>query len=369
MLKHFSVDNFKNFDEKLSFDLSSPANYGFHTDLIEKNIITKGMVYGINSSGKSNLGLALLDIVCHLTDKQKLLQHYTYYSNMNNAKSVVTFEYTFAFDGVEVKYCYKKTDVMSLLFEQLFIDGKEMLYYDHEKKEGYTKLKGSETLNSSIRNDSNISRVRYVFTNAILQDDTINHAFHAFMEYVDHMLLFYSLDERGYQGFYAGTESISKGIIESGQLKDFEAFLNENGILYHLEEKDIDGEKKIYCQFNNQSADFFQIASTGTRSVALLYFWYIKMQQASFVFIDEFDAFYHSELAQSIVRRLLKLQHVQIFLTTHNTDLLSNDLMRPDCYFLLENGSLKMFSECTEKELRQAHNLQKMYKAGAFDGK
>lgn len=37
--------------------------------------------------------------------------------------------------------------------------------------------------------------------------------------------------------------------------------------------------------------------------------------------------------------------------------------------FLLENNSIKAIADLTEKELRQAHNLQKMYKAGAFNGK
>ena len=63
-----------------------------------------------------------------------------------------------------------------------------------------------------------------------------------------------------------------------------------------------------------------------------------------------------------------EIQNVQIFTTTHNTDLMSNDLLRPDCYFLLKDNSIKAISELTEKELRQAHNLQKMYKAGAFNG-
>ena len=49
--------------------------------------------------------------------------------------------------------------------------------------------------------------------------------------------------------------------------------------------------------------------------------------------------------------------------------LMSNDLLRPDCYFLLENNSINAISELTEKERRQAHNLQKMYKAGAFNGR
>ena len=67
-------------------------------------------------------------------------------------------------------------------------------------------------------------------------------------------------------------------------------------------------------------------------------------------------------------KRLRQIRGVQIFTTTHNTDLMSNDLLRPDCYFVLNNNTIKAISELTEKELRQAHNLQKMYKAGAFNG-
>ena len=91
------------------------------------------------------------------------------------------------------------------------------------------------------------------------------------------------------------------------------------------------------------------------------------MEQASFVFIDEFDAFYHFEFSESVQKRLGKISGVQIFTTTHNTDLMSNDLLRPDCYFLLKDNKIKAISDLTEKELRQAHNLQLMYKAGAFN--
>lgn len=92
------------------------------------------------------------------------------------------------------------------------------------------------------------------------------------------------------------------------------------------------------------------------------------MKEASLVFIDEFDAFYHFELSENVEKRLRKISNVQIFTTTHNTDLMNNDLLRPDCYFILKDNKIKAISELTEKELRQAHNLQRMYKAGAFNG-
>ena len=92
------------------------------------------------------------------------------------------------------------------------------------------------------------------------------------------------------------------------------------------------------------------------------------MGRASFVFIDEFDAFYHFELSKAIIELLKKLPNTQVFVSTHNTDLLSNDLLRPDCYFEIKDNKIRSFNEMTDKDIRKAHNIQKMYKAGAFNG-
>ena len=368
MLKKFSVENFKGFKDKITLDIGSPSNYGFHPEVIKDCCITKGIIYGINGCGKSNLGLAIFDVITHLTEKQKLLQNYDFYLNMSGRKSFAEFEYTFVFDGHELVYRYSKTDVVVLKEESLSIDGKEVIYYDFLAKDGFTLLEGSDTLNASIKSDSPISRVKYVSSNSILADNAQNQTFKKFIDFVDRMLLFYSLDNRGYEGFMNGSEGIAEGIVNAGKVKDFQKFLKENDIDYDLYEHEVDGHKAIYCHFDNKDADFFKIASTGTRSLALFYYWYIRMGKASFVFIDEFDAFYHFELSESVQKKVNEILGVQIFTTTHNTDLMSNDLLRPDCYFLLKDNSIMAIPELTEKELRQAHNLQKMYKAGAFNG-
>ena len=368
MLKKFSVENFKGFKDRITLDIGTPSNYGFHPEVIEGNCITKGIIYGINGCGKSNLGLAIFDIITHLTEKQKLLQSYDFYLNMSGRKSFAEFEYTFVFDGHELVYRYSKTAVDALREESLSIDGKEVIYYDFLAGDGFTLLEGSDTLNSSIKNDSPISRVKYVSSNSILSDNMQNQVFKRFIDFVDRMLLFYSLDNRGYEGFMNGSESIAEGIVNTGKVKDFQNFLKENGIDYELYECEVDGRKAIYCHFENKDADFFKIASTGTRSLALFYYWYIRMKKASFVFIDEFDAFYHFELSEAVQKKVNEIPGVQIFTTTHNTDLMSNDLLRPDCYFLLKDNTIRALQSLTEKELRQAHNLQKMYKAGAFNG-
>ena len=180
--------------------------------------------------------------------------------------------------------------------------------------------------------------------------------------------MFYSLDVNRYRGFKTGIEKIGSAIVKAGKTKEFEAFLQENNIRIRLEEKDVDGEKKLVARYQNRDFPFFRIISTGTKALTIFYYWYIKMEEASFVFMDEFDAFYHFELAESVVKTVRRLPGTQVILTTHNTDLLSNDLLRPDCFFWLDEGRISPLCDLTEKELRRAHNLQKMFKAGAFRG-
>ena len=86
MLKKFSVENFKGFQDKITLDIGSPSNYSFNSEIVENGCVTKGIIYGINSCGKSNLGLAIFDIITHLTEKQKLIQSYDFYLNMSGRK-------------------------------------------------------------------------------------------------------------------------------------------------------------------------------------------------------------------------------------------------------------------------------------------
>ena len=69
MLQNFKVEGFKNFVSKIEFDLTS-GNYTFNDEIIQSNIINTAVVYGDNASGKSNLGLAIMDIITHLTTKR-----------------------------------------------------------------------------------------------------------------------------------------------------------------------------------------------------------------------------------------------------------------------------------------------------------
>lgn len=370
MLKRFSVTNFKNFESTTTFVLDTPANYEFNSEVISNGCVTKGIIYGINGSGKSNLALALFDIILHLTDKERVFDKYIPYLNLNSKKPTAEFEYTFLFQGVELVYRYEKIDPMTLTHETVIINGKEVISYDFSLRKGYTNLAGAETLqlsSSLVTEADRLSRVKYIKSNAILQDTIENRVFVEFVSFVDNMLMFYSLKENRYQGFAIGVDSFTQGIIREGKLKEFEAFLCMQGVEYNLVAVDVNGQKEIFCKFMNSTVPFTAVASTGTISLALFYYWYLKMSKASFVYIDEYDAFYHFELSQALVDLIKKISGVQIFMSTHNTDLISNDILRPDAYFLIKDNTIKSFDQLSSKELRKAHNIQKMYKAGTFN--
>ena len=83
--------------------------------------------------------------------------------------------------------------------------------------------------------------------------------------------------------------------------------------------------------------------------------------------MDEFDAFYHFELSRNIIEFILQYKNMQAILTSHNTYLANNNLLRPDCYFILKDGKIKTFVDSTDRELREGHNIEKMLREGEFD--
>lgn len=367
MLRSFSVKGFKNFKDEIILDLSDVKEYDFNEVCILDNTIRSSITYGHNSSGKSNFGEAIFDIVANLTDKNKAPELYNNYLNLDSTSELAEFCYKFSFFGKELVYMYKKQDQDTILEEQISINNKVVVEYNYKNNLGRTILRNTEKLNLRLY-DKNISFVKYIYKNTNLDKrNKDNKIFCALFDFVERMLFFRSLKDNNYIGFTNGTEKISNGILKADRLNDFEEFLKENGIDYRLI-KNPNDDKEISCQFKNKIVNLFDVASSGTRALALFYFWYIRLRNASFVFIDEFDAFYHSDIASYVIKALLKINNIQFMLTTHNTDIMTNELLRPDCYFILQDGIIKSIANSTSKELSISHNLQRMYKGKAFEG-
>ena len=364
MLSKFAVSNYRGFSQRIELDLSNPGKYDFNIGIIKNGIIKNALIYGSNGSGKSNLGLAIFDIVHHLTLKTKQADYGRNFSYAGKTEKPVLFEYTFVFDSEIVVYKYAKNRSTQLVDESFSVNGE--LWFSRNGglnlNEKYFSVSSEmqEKWANPANNTSFVSFLLGTFpldkTNPLVK----------MQHFVDNMLFFRNLDSRSYIGFEIGSANLEKFIIENNLENDFSQFLKEvSGQKFHFISPS-SGDEFLQCLVENTLIPFSYIRSTGTDSLTLLYFWYVRMKSLPFVFIDEFDAFYHFELSFHVCKKLFELPDTQVILTTHNTHLMSNYLLRPDCNFLLEQNILKSLNNCTEKELRFGHNIEKLYRGGTF---
>lgn len=371
MLSSVSIKNFRNFSGWYDFSLQSKKQYEFNVKSVVNGIINTSIIYGKNGSGKSNLGLATLDLTSHINDIPLRPALNKNYLNVKVAKGeFAEFKYVFNFDGIEVEYQYGKADASTTIYEKLLIDSQLCVEIDRRSGNLATiNLKGAESLNKEISNP-HISVIKYIKSNAVLdKSHPLSDVFNQFIAFVSGMVFFRTLTKTAdYHGQVLDSGKLSKTIIDADKVDDFEKFLNEAGIKCQLSTKEYADGENIVFNFDGKSIDFGVAASTGTLSLGIFYYWWLKLEsnQLTFVYIDEFDAYYHYSLSQLIVKKLTEIQ-CQTVLTTHNLSILSNDLLRPDCYFLMAD-SLYPFYKLVDKDLRSTHNLEKIFKGLKYEG-
>ena len=366
MLIRFAVKNYRGFADKIEWDLSHPSSYLFNQSAIKDGIIKNGIIYGPNGSGKTSFGLAIFDIANHLSHKWKKPDYYLNYSSAYNYLSPVEFEYTFKFDEDILNYNYSKVsrDLKGeLVTEHLLLNGRELLYKagsDVRFSEEFALTKAA--INSVKDSANNLSVVNYLLGAVPLAK---NHALIRLRDFVENMLFFRSLDNREFIGLKEGGSNIEEYLIKNNLTEAFATFLKETSNQEYKFATPVQGENVLYCVIGGVRIPFLWVASTGTLNLELQFYWLNEMGNAPFVFIDEFDAFYHHELSYTICKRLFAGNN-QLFLTTHDTFLLTNDLLRPDSFFILKDNHINAICDLTDKELRQGHNLEKLYRGGTF---
>jgi len=371
MLTRFSVKNYKNFKDEIELDFTNTRDYRYGEKCVFNGYLSKMIMMGTNGSGKTNFGYALFDIVMMLTDKnckpeQKDQQSFL---NCDSADRSATFKYEFEFDNDHISYEYHKTDPYHAIFETLSINDQQIFTFDKTSSSDFSNMEkiGAETLNMKGL-DGTISVLRFVYNNTI---HAKNSPISKMMDFVQHMLYFRSTqDGNSFIGFSKNGEIIEQYIMDNGLTKDFQKFLKDMANLdIMLTGFNVKGYGKIFVQdFGTKKIPFANIASSGSRALELFYYWMKKFDDISFLFIDEFDAFYHYEMSERVLVFLIEnYPKMQMILTSHNTDLVNTDLMRPDCYLIIGNNEIRSLSDSTDRELRVGHNLEKMLRNGEFD--
>lgn len=382
MLKKFQLKNYKNFKDEICIDFENTAGYHFNTDCISNDIIRAMLIYGRNATGKTNLGRALMNIRLTIFHTPIYNRIDGTFLNADTRDDSATFSYTFQFDNKELIYRYARISDIELQNEELIIDGTSIYKFDFSNKEyHYENLNGinAETANvdrylNSLNSENEIEEIaepkipflRWLISNVAFENDSV---LIKLANYIGRMIMItvrnipISQLKRSNENFYESLE-------EPEKLQELEDFLNTMGIECKLQYKKLpDGQRELYFS-HDKLVPFFENASSGTLSLFNLYQKIVsRTRNASLLYLDEFDAFYHYEMAENVVDFFKrKYPKCQMIMTSHNTNLMTNRLMRPDCLFILSGtGTLTALCNATERELREGHNLEKMYISGEFE--
>lgn len=379
MLKALTLRNYKNFKDEITIDFENIRDYSFQTNCISDGIIRKMLICGRNATGKTHLGKALLDIKDVLCGTFEC-PYDPFLLNTDSDEKTAFFEYRFQFGDTELCYEYLK-EYRGLNYEKLEINGISIFECDFEKgKYDFDHLNDihAETANTEyyleyVKSCDDIPGSRFAFLkwtldhmaldeNSVLLKltDYVNGMSRITADYREFSLLSNTVEE---QNFYQLLE-------KNHNLQHFEDFLNVMGIECKLKLKRmLSRQRNLYFVYDRM-IPFLENASSGILMLTELYYRILSNDEnVSFLYLDGIDSFFHYETTEKMLLVLKETYpKCQIILTSHNTRLLTNKLMRPDCLFILsEKGSLTSFCNATQRELKEEHNLEKMYISGEFE--
>ena len=368
MLRGFAVTNFRGFRDRTELDLGAVRNYGFNAGCIRDGLINTALVIGNNACGKTNLGLALFDIVATLTDKSTIPEQRDRgaFLNGDSSEPHATFEYEFLSDIGTIRYVYSKTAPDIIAYERLDVDGDNIFLRDGDGSD-WTGLKriGAGDLRTDVP-DGRLAMLRYIANNTVQPEDS---PVALVMDFAEHMLYLGSLRENACIGIDEGYESPEGYIVRNGLTADFQRFLKDMAdVDVELGSVRAEGIGELLVQrTRNRPIVFNSVSSGGTRSLMMLYYWMRRFGDVRFLFMDDFDASLHYRTAERVLRYVVDRDDVQAVLTTQNTSLLRNSLLRPDCCLYMDSSRIASFADRTDRDIRQGHNLEKMYRGGEFD--
>ena len=370
MLAKMYLTNFLSFLNRTEFDFtSSKYNILSNTNVSDNGILKGALVVGANASGKSNALRGLKFIIDLIKGESASPRAYRCYF----AKTPVTkAEYEFVFDGKKVMDSISYDVQSNNISEDLTIDKKEIL---HRKGQyGEINQGGTSIIENERDNDTLFLRTASFNTGRFPQEPILR-------ELMDFLLNSYYID--GYnQSAYLG-KTVMKYAENNGvdklnsYLKDFNYdFFIEYGNESQGEGLNIrmgSGQKSIFFKRTSfpMPITFYTESQGNQVFVDMLPQIINVIEQPGMLVIDEFGNSLHNKLAEGIVRYFMrKSNRSQLFITSHDTNLISNSVFRPDQVNVIsfENSKGSTVKRISVYKPREAQNLEKMYLGGMFEG-
>ncbi|MBR6870237.1 MAG: ATP-binding protein [Candidatus Methanomethylophilaceae archaeon] len=364
MLIRFWVQGYRCFGKRVEIDLTDKKNYRFGKECVRGDFLDKMVVLGNNNAGKTAFGYAMTDIVSTVGGFSKDIGQHNVecFLNKDVGAERATFHYDLSRKGSVVSYEYSKSAPDRVVAEKLTVDRRTVFEYDLERPgmffdpdliEGCPAPDGKRSVILSM-NESH----------AVDPGSPAG----VVIEFATHSLYYMAMWKHDVHiGMIDEEDDAERFVVQNGHLDLFQSFLKEVCSI----DVDLfaDGDR-IMIRKGSSALPFRESVSRGTMIACRLYAWTVRCRDRNaLIYFDDFDDMFHYRMAENAIRTIISQNSAQCIFVTHNTGLVSNDFLRPDCCFIMADGELRSLSSLTDKDIRRGHNLEKMLREGEFDPK
>jgi AAA15 family ATPase/GTPase len=391
MLLEFTVGNFLSFKEKKTFSLEAGSISEHKENVVKEGkykVLRSAVIYGANSSGKSNFVKALEFMVNTIKNSSKLnstdkLNVTPFLLNIKTQNEPSYFEIVYLRLGLRYRYGFE-IDNEKVCSEWLYI-----LENDSKKEDLYF-----------VRSTEGIGVADIFYEARIFVDNTRNNGL--FLSLLDQLNIKTSKDvmssftsihirsgiEHSESAFM--TDTLYQRQDYQNDVKNFIYHLNLGFNRFHIDnDKEISFKNrfktfhKLYNNNGNFISDFeFSLSkneSSGTNKIFdLAGYIVLALKFGSLVLIDELDSKLHPILTQEIIKLFnnpeTNPKNAQLIFTTHDTNLLGANLFRRDQVWFTEKDdfeatdlySLLEFKDEDGKTIRKDRSFEKDYIRGRY---
>lgn len=384
MLIEFTVGNYLSFKEKKTLSLEATSIKDNPENVVEigkYKLLRSAVIYGANSSGKSNFikALDMMREIISLSAKNSSTTEidvtpFLLSTETENKPSY--FEVLFLIDGIRYRYGFevdKKAIHSEWLFERKVKTEKNLFYREKDSIEITTDFEEGKGIEEKTRDNALFLSTVDQFNGAISKK---------IMYWFFSQGIFSGILHEKEKGF---TSSLLEKKYFKKILKDFLSPMNLGFDDFELKEGRIvtfhnkfDHHAKIV---GKHKFDLLDNESSGTNKLYdmagnILY----SLQFGSLTVIDELDAKLHPLLTMAIVKLFNSpthnTQNAQLVFATHDTNLLNYGCFRRDQIYFTEKNSVEStdlyslveYIEPDGKKVRNDRSFEKDYISGRYGG-
>ena len=409
MLIEFNVQNFRSIKKEVTLSLvASPDrsldNNLIETDLLRDNLLRSAVIYGANASGKSNVILAF-SILKNLVERSNTFQKGTkinffpFKLDKKYLSKPSKFEVVFIKNNI--KYIYGVSfNSEKIIDEYLYYypEGRKALIFERKDTNNYRFT--IDRKKQKFISEKTLDNVLYLSNSTQLNYDKTSEAFDWFKDNLgiigvaDHPgLIRYTINklnedvkmkefilkalieaDLGINNLFASFEVISIDELPIQIREQFKTIISDSE--QNLEKLDITTIHKVLDEIGNENyVEFdFEEESEGTKRLfSLIGLWIDSLNNGRVLVVDELDTKLHHLLNVFLIKLFndptQNKNNAQLIFTTHNTNLLDQDIFRRDQIWFTEKnpsqGSTDLYS-LIEFSPRKDKNIQKGYLSGRY---